>query len=161
MFMSKKSLPLFGLSAGLVFALACGSDDSQEPQAQSADPVNEKPDAEKPDAGKTPSPVKGDAAQGALVAEEQLCGSCHGADYAGVGYYPNITPHEETGIGAWSDQGIANASAEGLGVAGGTLCTLMPRAFLPPSDLADLVAYLRSLPAVDNEVSKECPGRGR
>lgn len=157
MFMTKTPLPLFGLSAGLVFAMACGADDSQEPEAQSADPITETSDA----GAKPATPAAGNAAHGAVVAQDQACGSCHGADYAGTGYYPNITPDEQTGIGAWSDQEIADAIAEGLGVNGETLCALMPRAFLAPRDLVDLVAYLRSLPAVSNEVSKVCPGRGR
>ena len=65
----------------------------------------------------------------------------------------NLTPDPETGAGHWSDDQLARAIREGIGHDGRALFPLMPydnfRA-LPDEDLASLVVYLRSLPAVRN-----------
>jgi mono/diheme cytochrome c family protein len=160
MFIPKSHLQLFCLPACFASVLACGAQDSQGSQGQTVDPITEETPEETPaDAGARPT--TGDAVHGAVIAQDQACGSCHVSNYAGTGFYPNITPDEVTGIGAWSDQEIADAIAEGIDVNGETLCVAMPRATLSRSDLDDLIAYLRSLPAVDNEVSKVCPGHGR
>ncbi|MBS0535695.1 MAG: c-type cytochrome [Proteobacteria bacterium] len=68
----------------------------------------------------------------------------------------NITPDRETGIGAWSDDDIKRAITKGIRPNGTPLADAMPSAFfriLTPRDLDAIVAYLRSVPAVRNEVA--------
>lgn len=70
---------------------------------------------------------------------------------------PNLTPDPETGSGNWTDDQIARAIREGIGHDGRALFPLMPyphfRAF-PDEDIASLVIYIRSLPAVHNPLPK-------
>ena len=64
---------------------------------------------------------------------------------------PNITPDPETGIGRWTDAQIVRAVTEGVSADGRRLFPPMGYGYyarMTPSDLADLVAYLRSLPAL-------------
>ncbi|MCF3932147.1 cytochrome c [Acuticoccus sp. M5D2P5] len=70
-------------------------------------------------------------------------------------YAANITPAEKTGIGSWSDEEIATAIVDGIRPNGIKLAAVMPTAFykvLSERDLDAIVAYLRSVPAVENEV---------
>lgn len=70
---------------------------------------------------------------------------------------PNITPDPETGIGRWTDAEIGRAIRNGIGRDGRVLFPVMPyRNFrvLSDSDLAAVIAYLRSLPPV-----KHSPGQ--
>lgn len=67
----------------------------------------------------------------------------------------NITPDSETGIGAWSDDELKRVLAEGIHRHGRPIAPQMPFAFyriLTPRDLDALVAFMRSLPPVRNEV---------
>ena len=67
----------------------------------------------------------------------------------------NITPARETGIGNWSDAEIRVALQEGTRPAGHQLAPIMPSGFykiLTPGDLDGIVAYLRSVPPVENKV---------
>jgi mono/diheme cytochrome c family protein len=70
---------------------------------------------------------------------------------------PNITPDVQTGAGTWTDDQIARAIREGIGHDGRTLFPVMPyqdfRGF-SDEDTASIVVYLRSLPAVHNELPK-------
>jgi mono/diheme cytochrome c family protein len=66
---------------------------------------------------------------------------------------PNITPDRDTGIGAWSDDEIARAIREGISRDGRALFPVMPYMNfrnLDDEDLASIVVYLRSIPAVRN-----------
>lgn len=93
------------------------------------------------------------------------CG-CH-TDYAGGGeplaggralrtpfgifHGSNITPDGETGIGAWSEADFTLAMRQGLAPGGRHLFPVFPYTSftrLSDADLADLWAYLRSVPAV-------------
>jgi mono/diheme cytochrome c family protein len=61
----------------------------------------------------------------------------------------NITPHPTAGIGAWTDREIARAITEGVGPGGRTLKPPMAYIYyarLKETDLADIIAYLRSVP---------------
>lgn len=70
---------------------------------------------------------------------------------------PNITPDPETGAGTWTDDQFARAIREGIGHDGRALFPIMPyihyRA-MSDEDLASVVVYMRSLPAVRNELPK-------
>jgi mono/diheme cytochrome c family protein len=67
---------------------------------------------------------------------------------------PNITPDAATGAGNWSDDMLARAIREGIGHDGRTLFPLMPYAnyrTMSDEDLASVVTYLRSLPAISKQ----------
>ena len=70
---------------------------------------------------------------------------------------PNITPDPETGAGTWSDDAIARAVREGIGHDGRALFPMMPYGNLrhmSDEDLASVVVYIRSLPAVRRKQPK-------
>lgn len=79
--------------------------------------------------------------------------------FAGVA--SNITPDPETGIGTWSDDEIKRAIVEGKRPNHGRLANtelgvVMATSFfkaLTPRDLDAVVQYLRSVPAIRNEVA--------
>ena len=64
----------------------------------------------------------------------------------------------DTGIGSWSDDEIKAAITAGMDKDGGTLCNLMLKFPFSASEVADVVAYLHSLPAVSNSIDEACPG---
>lgn len=103
------------------------------------------------------------------------CGNCHsgrdddgefvaGLEYAGnfviaepgfTAYAPNITPDVETGIGSWTDEEIERAIREGITRDGRVMGP--PMAFpyyhdISSNDMAAIIAYLRSRPAVSRVV---------
>ena len=70
-------------------------------------------------------------------------------------YAPNISPDMETGIGAWTDAEVERAIREGISRDGRVLGP--PMAFpyyreISSDDMDAIIAYLRSRPAVRNEV---------
>ncbi|MDP1901604.1 MAG: c-type cytochrome [Rubrivivax sp.] len=70
---------------------------------------------------------------------------------------PNITPDRETGIGKWTAAQIALAIREGRRPDGSLIGPPMPFELyrgIADADLAAIVAYLRSVPAVKNAVAK-------
>lgn len=70
---------------------------------------------------------------------------------------PNLTPDPETGAGNWSDDQLARAIREGVGHDGRTLFPMMPYTHyraMSDEDLASVIVYLRSLPAVRHELPK-------
>ena len=109
----------------------------------------------------------GDPARGAVVfAMAGGCG-CHTAAEGPVGaggreiktpfgvfYGTNITPDASTGIGAWSDAEIVAAIRSGAARGKGVEAPVMPYylyAGMTDGDVADLVAYLRTLAPVRRE----------
>ena len=67
----------------------------------------------------------------------------------------NITPDPETGIGTWSDADIKAAIAKGVDLHGEKLSPPMPYPFFAntsPEDLDAIVAFLRSMKPIRNEV---------
>ena len=78
-------------------------------------------------------------------------------DLPGKVFAANLTPDKETGAGSWSDDLFARAIREGIGHDGRALFEIMPYSHyrnMPDEDLASIVVYLRSLPAVRNAVPK-------
>jgi len=94
------------------------------------------------------------------IPEKELSGGVSFTTPAFNAVAANITPDEETGIGTWSDQDIKRALTEGIRpdhgrLSGVPLAAVMPTSFykaLLPSDLDAIVAYLRALKPVRNEV---------
>jgi hypothetical protein len=101
------------------------------------------------------------SADGAPIAEKELAGGMAFTTPAFDATAPNITPELETGIGKWTDDEIKRALTEGnrpehhARLPGVPLAAVMPAGFykaLLPHDLDAIVAYLRSVKAVRNEV---------
>ncbi len=89
------------------------------------------------------------------------CASCHTEDQPlaggrpldtpfGVFYPPNITPHPEQGIGAWSERDFQRALGEGVNPAGKDYFPAFPYTSftrISPADRQALYAWLMSQPA--------------
>ena len=106
-----------------------------------------------------------DAKRGEYLSKAAGCLGCHTEEkkdavpYAGgrvlktpFGSFfgPNITPHKEAGIGAWSEADFVRAMREGRRADGANLFPAFPYPSftkMSDADLRDLWAYLRSLPA--------------
>jgi mono/diheme cytochrome c family protein len=89
--------------------------------------------------------------------DKYLGGSDVGFEIPGLGLFNgrNITPDKETGIGAWTDEQIATAITTGKRPDGRQLAPIMNYpAFvnMTKEDVAAVVAYLRSVPPVNNKV---------
>ena len=114
--------------------------------------------------------------RGAYLAEAMAhCGECHtprtlafsldhrrkyaGSKQAGWRAY-NISADQETGIGNWSSEQVAqyvsHGHTKGRGTAGGPMGEAVDQSlrYLTPADLEALVTYVRSVPAV---VSRDLP----
>jgi mono/diheme cytochrome c family protein len=110
--------------------------------------------------------------RGAYIAEAMgHCGDCHtprsvtqamdhrkkfmGAVAAGWKAY-NITPDSATGVGAWSDETLAQyihtGHVEGYGTASGPMGEAIDNSLrhLKPDDIKALVVYLRTVPAISD-----------
>ena len=124
-------------------------------------------------------PGAGDPAKGKYIfAVNGGCG-CHGPNLAGYkqggpaelpasapfgelfagpfGSVPatNITPDKDTGVGNWTDDQLIHALRDGIDNGGEQLFPIMPSNtfhFMSDGDVQDLVAYLRTVPAVSNKV---------
>ena len=113
--------------------------------------------------------LAGDAARGATLFAAAGCASCHAAEGAapsdapvlsggrafvtafGTFRAPNISPSPQ-GIGDWSDAEVMNAVMRGVGREGQHLYPALPYTSYvkaEPQDVADIVAFLRTLPPSD------------
>jgi mono/diheme cytochrome c family protein len=120
-------------------------------------------------AGAIAAEASGDATRGARLYWAGGCASCHAAAGAkgddriklgggaplktpfGDFHAPNISPHPTAGIGGWSLADFANAMQRGVDPQGNHLYPAFPYASyqrMTPGDIADLFAYLRTLPPV-------------
>lgn len=98
--------------------------------------------------------------RGEALVERHGCATCHQASFSGFTVFPNITPDKTTGIGNWTDEQIALAIRMGVDRDGATMCPTMLRYDLPDAEMADVIAFLRGIPAVANKVASVCPGHG-
>jgi len=99
----------------------------------------------------------------ALIAglgDTRKCTACHDVTYKGAGFYPNITPDVETGIGSWDTDAIKAAIRDGKDKDGKTLCATMERYTFTDAELSDIVVLLTHLTPVHNKISAKCPGTG-
>lgn len=111
----------------------------------------------------------GDAGRGEMVFWAGGCASCHAAEGAqgedklrlgggrrlasdfGTFVAPNVSPDTADGIGAWTEADFANAMLRGVAPDGAHLYPAFPYtsyARMSLGDVADLWAYLRTLPPV-------------
>jgi mono/diheme cytochrome c family protein len=86
-----------------------------------------------------------------------LGGSDVGFALPGLGVFvaPNLTPDKQTGLGSWTDEQIVTAFTTGKLPDGRILAPIMPwhaYANLTKSDALAIVAYLKTLPPVQNQV---------
>lgn len=114
-------------------------------------------------------PQEGDAVRGEQVFWAGGCASCHaapgvaGEDRLALGggvrlqtrfgdfVAPNISQHPQDGIGGWSVGDLANAMLRGVSPEGRHYYPAFPYASyarMKPGDIADLHAYLTTLPAI-------------
>ncbi len=93
---------------------------------------------------------------GGLIMEKKFSGGSQVWDTAAYTVRgTNITPDRDTGIGAWSADELKRSLVDGVRPNGVPLAPQMPFAFykiLTPGDLDAVVAYVRSVQPVKNEV---------
>ncbi|MGE3459758.1 MAG: cytochrome c [Kofleriaceae bacterium] len=160
----------------LVAVAACNKKKPEEAPAPSGSAAANTPE---PTAAPTPEPAGPDpklVERGQYLTNVMGCGFCHmpvgptGPDTTrpfagglevkepfGTWRSPNITPHKGSGIGSWTDEQIIAAIREGVRPDGGKLAPIMPYPFynrMTDDDAKALVAFLRTVPAVDNVVAK-------
>jgi mono/diheme cytochrome c family protein len=76
----------------------------------------------------------------------------------GIVISKNLTPDPETGLGDWTDEEIKTAIRSGVSRAGLHLFPVLPFAIytnMAESDLDAIVAYLRTLPPVNNPIPRQ------
>ena len=121
----------------------------------------------------------GDSARGERIFWAGGCASCHARPKSegaaqlelvggvelktafGIFVAPNISQNEADGIGGWSQEDFANAVLRGVSPSGTHYYPAFPYASyarMKPQDVADLYAYMKTLPAVpgkaaDNQLS--------
>jgi len=81
----------------------------------------------------------------------------------GTVYSSNITPERETGIGSWTDEQVITAIRLGRRPNGERLIPVHPYTVfngMAEEDLQALVAYLRTVPAVNRPNQAQPPARG-
>ena len=72
----------------------------------------------------------------------------------GTFYPPNISPDQKTGIGQWSEAQFIRAMREGVSPEGKHYYPAFPYSSyrgMTPDDVADLFAYLKTMPAVEGK----------
>ena len=72
--------------------------------------------------------------------------------FPGNFYAPNITPY---GIGSWTDGELFRAITTGVNKNGKALFNIMPYQYyatMDTEDIKDIIAYIRTLPAIKNDV---------
>ena len=107
----------------------------------------------------------GNVSAGETLVSRGECRRCHDNDLGGSNTFispgvfaRNITPHQASGIGSWTDEQLRRAIRDGFGKDGAPLCPTMPRFGAGPSGFSsdeaqDIVAYLRSRPAIDRTIT--------
>ena len=114
----------------------------------------------------------GDSVKGARVFWAGGCASCHARPKSagdarlelaggqqlktpfGMFVPPNISPDPDSGIGTWSPEDFANAMMRGVSPAGAHYYPAFPYtsyARMTPADVADLYAFMKTLPAVEGK----------
>ena len=109
---------------------------------------------------------------GALIGEPDMSRSLAGSSIGiawtspfenpnpGIVFAPNLTPDRDTGIGRWTDEEIRDAVRTGLGRHGPNRILVMPwqgYARISDDDALAIVAYLRSIEAIENAVPVNVP----
>jgi hypothetical protein len=162
--MMKKSMWMIGTAFAAVSIWACSSEAPNGANQNKQGCPQENPECKE----------IAEASAGELAVQRRRCVTCHNSDKGTMAgavtaltqqdpgielYPPNLTPDDDTGIGKWTDDNLANAIRTGLDKDGLNLCPQMKH-FADMSDYEaySIVKYLRSLPAVKNQVPRSiCP----
>jgi mono/diheme cytochrome c family protein len=81
-------------------------------------------------------------------------------DTKGAIHAKNLTPDNATGLGTWTDAEIKKAFLDGIDKDGNVLVPVMPYFVfhnMSAEDADAIVAYLRSIPAIDNAIPEDQP----
>jgi mono/diheme cytochrome c family protein len=112
--------------------------------------------------------AEGSPESGKAAVTKHECSNCHGMDLSGdtnprpetMAYASNLTPDMDTGLGGWMDDQIIKAMRTGIDDEGEALCDPMPKFDISDQEAADIVAYLRTLPAVKKAIPEStCAGK--
>jgi cytochrome c553 len=134
--------------------------------AGGTEPTGEAGETGEGGAGGSPDPVETEveAAQKRAIAlinglsTVRKCTTCHQIGFEGAGFFANITPDVETGIGSWSEDDIKVAIRDGKDKDGNALCATMERyASFSEEQLSDLAIYLKHLTPVKKKITGKCP----
>jgi hypothetical protein len=106
---------------------------------------------------------------GLAIVTAMQCHKCHGDDLqgnsaglpstnedGGIAFPPDLTPDPDSGLGCWTTAQIERAFLYGIDNNGQPMCNPMPRfgeegaAGIDEAGAGEVVAYLRSIPAVSN-----------
>lgn len=169
------------VAAGIVLAASCAQEEAPAQTETNAPSMPAQQESAAQPAPAAPAAqqnadedllARGDYLMNSIVA----CGNCHsprdaetgefieGMELAGSfvieepgfrAYAPNLTPDEETGIGSWTDEEIERAVREGIRPDGSVMGPPMAYPFyrdISDRDMRAIIAYLRNVPAVSNEV---------
>ncbi len=88
------------------------------------------------------------------AARMELAGGLELKTQFGTFIAPNISPHPQDGIGSWSLANFANAMMRGVSPGGEHYYPAFPYTSytrMRPTDVADLYAFMKTLPAVEGE----------
>jgi len=124
----------------------------------------------------SPHMLVGSVTRVASSVATRACKGCHGDDMAGrtdpfhddttylpdtISYASNLTPDMATGIGSWSDAQLDVAIRVGVDGTTKPMCEPMPvYAMMSDQEVADVIAYMRSLPAVNRDIPESsCPSQ--
>jgi len=89
---------------------------------------------------------------------DEKCTKCHDVTYQGSGFYPNITPDVDNGIGSWTLEDIKTAIREGKDKDQEALCMTMKRYIqFTDDELTDIAVFLKHLPPKPKKISNKCP----
>lgn len=138
---------LFALAAGLSLAGAASADEALVKRGQYLATIMDCAGCHTPMGSQGPDMSKA------------LQGANYGFQLPGLGTFvpPNLTSDKATGLGDWTAEEIAAAITKGERPDGRVLAPIMPYmsySAISPEDLAALVAFLQSVPAV----SYDAPG---
>jgi cytochrome c2 len=120
--------------------------------------------------------IVGSAERGAVAVKKRACDGCHEPDMGGrldrfsdnttnypdtISYAANLTPDIATGLGRWTYLELDAAIRVGYDGVDKPMCEPMPvYSTMPDQELADIIAYLRSVPAISRAIPESsCPSQ--
>jgi len=139
-----------------------GEDEPDEPAAGGKSSPPDEPAPVEGDGGSDggdmePKPPSEGFLRGEAFVALNECAMCHTENFSGFTVFPNITPDKQTGIGSWTDAQIVAAIRDGVEPDGSKLCDTMARYPLSEEQAADVVEFLRGIPAISNRLTSDCP----
>ncbi len=90
------------------------------------------------------------------LSPSRRCTFCHQSNYAGSGFWANITPDPDFGIGTWTKQEIATAITMGKDADGKTLCNTMERYEFTNDEALKIATFLKSVTPNKKNITAVC-----